>query len=120
MKLVCHTFLGSVAILVGLMMIHGSEGHVGAYPENLFTTGTRGRLEATWSRPQPTEEFFEGQRWHFGFPCWAFYLDVSTQTGAWYALLDFERLFANWLVALVVALIAVLLVGRLKPNNSRS
>ncbi|MBP7638992.1 MAG: hypothetical protein KBA18_14030, partial [Kiritimatiellae bacterium] len=52
-----------------------------------------------------------------GFPCWALYLDVSTQSDAWYAKLDLPRFVANWLCATILAVIAALVLRQFKPNH---
>jgi len=118
MKQITKIMIVSVGMLLGLMAIHGNEGYIRAHPENLFTSGGGHRIEyATWCRPQLTGQFFEGNRWHFGFPCWALYLDVSTQSDAWYAKLDLPRFVANWLCATILAVIAALVLRQFKPNH---
>jgi hypothetical protein len=109
-------------LLVGFMCIPGKEGSVSFAVENLWTTFKDPDID--WpqlqhfrfrSRSAPIPNFgkdhFTGERWHFGFPCWAFYVDVGTvknldtkhslEPKVWYAKLDLYRTLINGLVGLM-------------------
>ena len=110
MKWILPILVAALFILGGLMAIHRCEGKIGAYPDNLFTYSGG----VTWSNPQPTDQIFRGHRWHFGYPCWALYIDVSDESTVWYAKLDAAPLIANALCAVALATFLVLLARRPK------
>ncbi len=103
---IVSTLLISISILSVQMYIHKSEESIGAFPNNLFTSGQGHWIQyMTWCNPETEYEFFEGTRTHYGFPFPALYIDKSNQSNAWYAKLDIFRLTSNYILSLLTAIL---------------
>jgi len=96
-------------ILFALMLINGkeAEGQLGN-PPMLWTR----EITAPWyihigNCDHAGSPSFD--RRHFGFPCWAMILDVSSTNESWYAKLCWPRLFVNWLISAGIA--GILITG---------
>lgn len=134
-----------ILLPVGFMCIHGKEGRVSFAIENLWTRFKDPDIDGpqlqhirfrSHNAPVPStgkgflaDEMlhFTGERWHFGFPCWAFYIDVGTvrdfgiknslEQKVWYAKLDIYRTLTNSAVGFVAGLSLISLYNLIRGKG---
>lgn len=116
-------------IFLALNCVPKYENRIKAVCGNLWTASQMNLGEFTVGS-QPSGEFCEVDRWHFGFPLRAFYYDrgqtIAFGPGAkvgipvWYAKLDSVRAIANTFIFLVVAFVFVMTATFIKRIQLKS
>jgi hypothetical protein len=128
-----------LAAFAVVMCVPTNEGAISFSVENTWAASGPGPGESrvrfvrfrSSQAPRPEKErgFLVGNRWHFGFPCWAVYVDTGREQYSglyiWYAKADLVRSLANLLFVVPIgAACAWLLsmIGKRKqrgvPNNT--
>ncbi|MFA5291984.1 MAG: hypothetical protein WC496_03015 [Phycisphaerae bacterium] len=138
MKTVLQITALNLIFIAILISIPGREGRVAFSIENLWTA----RLDEIDSHhlryvrfrslnaPKPDEtvsrtppDFFEGIRWHFGFPCRYLVVDsgIRKNTGEhiWYAKLDIHRIFVNGITGILISFCVLRGYYRFRPKKYR-
>lgn len=98
-----------LAAFAVLMCVPAKEGAISFSVENTWAASGPGPGESgarfvrfrSADAPHPGKErgSLVGNRWHFGFPCWAVYLDAGKEgysgSDIWYVKLDLVKALAN-------------------------
>lgn len=115
-----------------LMSIPDNEGHISFAVENTWAARASDPGESSLrflrfrssEAPRPAEElgFLVGNRLHFGWPCWAVYLDSGREIHSggdiWYMKIDLWKSAANLLVAILTGIGASFLLWIVHRNRA--